>query len=483
MVDRAAKDVKGRSVDPADPACTAEPEPRSGAAPDPIRVIRLWDGPVGVNRFSSPSVADLNGDSVADVVVAGGVQNRTGSVSALDGATGRQLWKRTFSDELYATPLLTRVNQDAIADVVVGGRIKDELALDGLTGATIWSMVAANPGLETNNAATGSPTRVPDLDADGFEDVVFTQSGDTGDRDPRPPGLFRFTSAASGRVLFTFVAPDGQEVYSVPSVEQDPTADRTVVLTYGSGGSRLPGHLTRIRVPFTTPGVAPIVPRLWEHESKPLGITSSPIVTESASGTRNIYATEFEGRVVRIDATRGTTCWRSRRLPGVLPTTAAVGRFAGMASPGVVIKTLSGQGQLLWLDPRDGRVVARARVGAESWASPLTADLNGDGLDEVVLSAVTDVPPGGFEQPSAKARTHLLIFDGRTRRVLIDRVLPGWSSATPTIVDLDLDGRLDVLVPHFDRLTRFAIAGAAAPTTVVGQYRGPAGDGVIPRPR
>ena len=464
-----------------DPKCQASAPPTATGRPEPLGLHLLWDAKVGVNRFSSPTIADLDGDGALDVVVAGGVQNKTGSVTALAGATGRPLWQREFPDELYTTPLALRVNADAALDVVVGGRIKDELALDGRTGATLWSLVGVNPGLQTGNAATGTATATPDIDRDGVKDLVFTQSGDSGDRDPRPPGLFHFVSGATGHVNFTFVAPDSREIYSVPAVQADPLGRPVLDLTYGSGGATLPGHLTKIRVPFT--GSTPTVPRIWEYASEPLGITSAPIVTTGTDGRSDVIATQFEGHALRLAAADGTVCWRTKRLPGVLPTTAAVGRFAGLAGPGVVVKTLGGQGVLLWLDGRDGRVAAQARVGAESWASPLTADLNGDGLDEVILSAVTDVPPGGFEVPSAKAHTHVLIFDGKTRRLLIDRVLVGWSSATPTIADLDLDGHADLLVPHFDHLARFSIRGAPSPTAVVNQYRGPQGDGVVPLTR
>jgi outer membrane protein assembly factor BamB len=483
VIDRAARPLGGRSRPASDPACRTDPVPRAQGRTVPVRLTPRWDTAVGVNRFSSPVVADLNGDAAPDVVVAGGVQSKTGSVTAVDGATGKRLWQREFPDELYATPLVTRAGPDHRVAVVVGGRIKDTLALDGATGTTIWSFVGVNPTVQTDGAATGTATSVPDFDGDGVADLVFTQSGDTGDRDPRPPALFQFVSAATGVARFTFVAPDGREVYSVPAVQSDPIDPRAAQLTYGSGGATLPGHLTRIRVPLGPSVTPPAVPRLWEIASKPLGITSAPIVVTGGGRPDNVIATEFGGHAVRVTAADGRQCWRTRKLPGVLPTTPAIGRFAGIGGPGVVVKTLGGQGVLLWLDGRDGRVAASARVGSESWASPLTADLNGDGLDEVVLSAVTDVPPGGFEEPSAKASTHLLVFDGRTRRVLVDRTLRGWSSATPTITDLDGDGRLELLVPHLDRLTCFTIDGAPNPSVAVGNYRGPSADGVVPIPR
>jgi hypothetical protein len=136
----------------------------------------------------------------------------------------------------------------------------------------------------------------------------------------------------------------------------------------------------------------------------------------------------------------------------------------------------------VWVDGRDGRPGASARVGSRS-SSPLAADLNGDGLDEVILTTTTRSQTGATGSAGASAHTHVLVFDGATRRLLVDRTLPGSSSSTPTVADLDGDGRLELLVPHSDRLTCFTIDGAPNPTVAVGSVRGPFATGVVPVPR
>ncbi len=479
VIDQIARTAAGHSTESADPKCQAGPPP--SAATEPVRVaLRLvWDAPIDIDRVSSPTVADLNGDGTQDVVVGGGVSGKRGSVTAVLGTTGAPIWQRRFPDEISTTPLTTHLD-GAGTDVVVGGRIADEFALDGTTGGTLWSFRQANSGVEMVNAATGTATATPDVDDDHVDDLVFVQSGGRSNPETEPLGRLQFVSGASGRSIFTFLTPDHAEITSVPTVQRDPLGRPILDLTYGSGGRARPGHLTKIRVPFGPSGTAPVVPRLWEYRSEPEGITSSPIVTTSADGRSEVITTQLSGRALRMVAADGTVCWRSPRLPGSLPTTAAVGRFAGLASPGIVVKTVAAQGVLLWLDGRDGRVAASARIGGASWASPLTADLNGDGYDEVVLSAVTNLPAHHGDLPSKAATTHVLIFDGHTRRVLVDRTLPGASSATPTIADLDLDGHPDILVPHFDHLARLSIVGAPAPSLTVNQYRGPQANGVVP---
>ena len=99
-IDRAARTQPGRSTSSPDPKCAADPAPLSRGRAQPLSLQLLWDAPVGVNRFSSPTVADLDGDGALDVVVAGGVQNKTGSVTAIAGATGdisSQIRRQAFS--------------------------------------------------------------------------------------------------------------------------------------------------------------------------------------------------------------------------------------------------------------------------------------------------------------------------------------------------------------------------------------------------
>jgi hypothetical protein len=59
----------------------------------------------GIGSFSSPRVADLNNDSVGDIILGAGrleFQECDSAVVALDGKTGEMLWKVSAKDQIFA---------------------------------------------------------------------------------------------------------------------------------------------------------------------------------------------------------------------------------------------------------------------------------------------------------------------------------------------------------------------------------------------
>jgi outer membrane protein assembly factor BamB len=464
-----------------DAGCPVAPVAQATGAARALHPKLVWDAPIAINRFSSPVVGDLNHDGTPDVVVGTGVQFHGGGVAALDGRTGKQLWSHRFSDEAYPTPALVDLNHDGTPDVVIGGRAKDLYALNGRNGNVLWSFVAANAGRATHAAGSiGTATVLRDLDGDGVPDLLFTQSGDTGDLAKRPPGLIHIVSGANGKLLATFTTPDHREIYSVPSVVDTGTgADRRILLVFGTGGESLPGHLVRLTLqPSAADGLAH--PHAdWSIPTGTVGIVAAPLLVQS-SHRSDVFADLYSGWVFRADARTGKVCWRTVELPGVMPTTSAVGRFGGLPAPSVVSKTMGGTSQLQWLDGNTGKVVARDTAGGQSWASPITADLDGDGLDEVIVSIAEHVPQGGFENPSDKSTTRIIIYSGRDRHELWSMNLRGWTSATPLLTTAFGDHYV-LLVPHLDRVARIDLDGPIG-TAAVSGYRGPHNNGVVTWP-
>ncbi len=90
---------------------------------------------------AGPAAADVNGDGIADLVIA----TWGGQVIAVDGPTGHVIWRQDVwaSDQelLFGQPAIGDVTGDGRPDVVFCGYSSGNVyALDGATGQVIWSV-------------------------------------------------------------------------------------------------------------------------------------------------------------------------------------------------------------------------------------------------------------------------------------------------------------------------------------------------------
>ncbi len=95
----------------------------------------------GIGTFSSPRIADLNGDGIGDIVLGAGreeFQACDSAVVALDGKTGALLWKVSAKDQIFGSAALKDINNDGVKDVFINGRSAELIAIDGKKGTVIW---------------------------------------------------------------------------------------------------------------------------------------------------------------------------------------------------------------------------------------------------------------------------------------------------------------------------------------------------------
>ncbi|NPV50669.1 MAG: PQQ-like beta-propeller repeat protein [Candidatus Methanofastidiosum sp.] len=152
--------------------------------------------PVLLNN-SSPSTADLNNNSIIDVVV--GMRN--GNVRAINGANGATIWEKNvintlpvisssntrylFAPTAISSPAICDLNKDGVLEIVVGGgnfraqfdrRLSQRTiiistspsnvsVLDAATGTTLWKF-------PIDGAMLSAPV-IADIDNDGYEDIII----------------------------------------------------------------------------------------------------------------------------------------------------------------------------------------------------------------------------------------------------------------------------------------------------------------------
>lgn len=433
---------------------TDEPPRRSGA---PIAWSTYLEN---LGTFSSPRAADFNGDGIKDIVIGTGREEfvaTDSAVIALDGATGAVLWHVGARDQMFGSAAIADLDGDGTPDVVIGGRSAELRAIDGATGRVQWEFY---PGDSTDEPRREgwynfyNPQVIPDQNGDGVEDLVIANGGDVlaePGNPNRPAGRLVVVSGSDGSTIASATMPDGGETY-MSAVVADIRSEGDLEIIFGSGGETLGGHLFRTSLDALLK--EDISDAVVLASSPDRGFIAPPVLADlTGDGVLDVLASGVDGRIFAFDGVDNGLLWQVSTAETEAYSALAVGHFNEDDVPDAFASFAEGEWPNLgWsrqflIDGSTGQVVFADSLGLYQTASPVAVDIDGDGIDEIILSVNLEAV-----LPLARKRfyTMLVAIDFSTREILqFGDPRPGTNLAsTPWLGDLDEDGMLDVIVCH-----------------------------------
>jgi hypothetical protein len=401
--------------------------------------------------FSSPRLADLNGDGVKDVVMGGGVDGvpTNYGVTAIDGDSGTTMWQMPSTDELFSCPIFQDITNDGNPDVFIGGRNAEFRAINGITGALIWEFFPLNSTVNPGDSGWYNfytPQWIPDQNSDGKMDILVANGGDHSKlphQTNRDPGHMMVLDAATGNILAKAVTPDSGETYLSPIVV-DFFGDGTKMFVFGTGGEHIGGSLWIDSLSNLMAGDLSGATALMTDTSK--GFVAPPAVADiNLDSVPDIVAISFDGRVAAYDGTNLNEIW-SRNFPGKeTSTTPVIGNFGGGFESDVFLLLNRGLTPTYFdhyqymLDGKDGQILFADSLGDLEFAPPVACDFDQNGRDELFFSGNIKIGAG------YRNEFRIVDFANNLTSNFMSFYTGTNLTSSPWIGDMDGNGNLEII--------------------------------------
>lgn len=316
-----------------------------------VRHIATPDHPAG-------GESDVTGVAVtADALIFGTDQ---GVLFKTDRA-GKVVWSYSMGGDVEAAPVVADVDGDGVGDVAAGAELGDFFVISGATGKVLHRIATGEGDYGQRGFVTAAAAG--DVTGDGVADFFA----------PGRDGTMRAIDGKSGAILWR--KKHTSALHSAP-ILVDTDGDKKLELLYAAVYSEL------LSVDAATGDVR------WQAElSHPgLGIEGlfSPVAYFPAARCA-VVGTAWWKKDEGVYCVRdGDTLWRFDEPTENITSGAVIGDVDGAAGSEVVFATESGW--VFGLDAR-GNKVWDFHAGSPIEMTPTVADVDGDGLNEVLIAA------------------------------------------------------------------------------------------------
>lgn len=410
-----------------------------------------------IGTFSSPRVADLNNDSIGDIILGAGgeeFQPSDSAVIAIDGKNGKLLWKVSGTDQFFGTAAVKDVDNDGVKDVFINGRSAQLIAISGKSGKVLWRFKA--PKSEKNKWFNFyNPQFIPDQNNDGTDDILVSNGGNVlakpSETENRYAGHLVIINSKDGNIISKAPMPDGKEIYM--SVAVQPHKDKSFKnIIYGTGGETIGGNLYVTSIKEIMSGDISKSIKLASSNTKGF-VAPATWVDINNDGVYDIVANAVEGKLLAFDGKSYKQIWEVEIESTEAYGSLAIGNFTDDNIPDFFTSYAEGVWpELGWskqfmVNGKNGKIQQKDSLGFYQMSSPVAVDLNNDGRDEALL-------PMNYQVFDTIRRKYfyndlaVLEFDKKKTTTLNLKSDGHNLSSTPWVGDLDNNGFLDIVYVH-----------------------------------
>ncbi len=303
----------------------------------------LWITNLNTFLESAPTLADLNGDGLDEILAAGREE-----LVALDGS-GKELWRWRTPGRFMTYPTVLMRDKGQPSLIYVADTTGLLTCLDGV-GSVIWQA-------QMKASSSWSAAVVYDINGDGAPEVVQTDES----------GAVWAFDAAGGKVVWQ-AAVKGIPVSPAVSRVDAAGGQSVIAVTTGTG------MLSALKGDGTV---------LWERKiggASQSWATSAPVIFGATDGKARIAAAASEGRLFCLD-TGGNVLW-SHPTRGSVASTISVGDLDRDGRPDLFCITQTG---VIYRFDEDGRLLWEIDMQGRSLAAGAILDVTGDGRMEYAL--------------------------------------------------------------------------------------------------